>query len=449
MLSKEALYAFANVIKIGEKINDYDKLAEAYSMAAWLDPVFENALLKSLQALKYCEKTDSNRTKGMVYANLVRQYTQTGDLSHAIHYLNKLEKLPLEILSQGWVMYPLTKSIVLAGEGKWKESMDYFQQFLKSSEIHPRHGVQAYALANYAWILEVQGLPEQATKQSEKVQRLVEDSQGILNDFKVSVSLMAPSKVRTAQAFEIRLDIVNISRKIVRVVAIDDLIPLKSTAKVLTQHNFIEKNSVRMDKKEIGSFEDLPIKLSLTINEPGIYLLDPQVSLLNEKGEKKKCKSNRIEITVQSTIDQTGLEAISKSTETTFSPFNSINTNAQMTNNPTIVFVFREDTANKAFNFLVSAFIEDYMQRKLVAEKAGWRSLMEIIKNAKLPKSSMYGFENRKGRALVELEKRGFVDLRFFPGERGRGGKILRLRVCYDREAIKNHIVREITKKNK
>ncbi len=74
---------------------------------------------------------------------------------------------------------------------------------------------------------------------------------------------------------------------------------------------------------------------------------------------------------------------------------------------------------------------------------------MRIVNDGKLPKSSMYGFRGRKGRALIELESRGLVEARFFPGERGRGGKILKLRVAYEKEIIKRLIDNRImSKKN-
>ena len=44
------------------------------------------------------------------------------------------------------------------------------------------------------------------------------------------------------------------------------------------------------------------------------------------------------------------------------------------------------------------------------------------------------------GSALRELVHRGVVERRIFPGERGRGGKIVKVRIDYDREPVKKHV---------
>lgn len=71
---------------------------------------------------------------------------------------------------------------------------------------------------------------------------------------------------------------------------------------------------------------------------------------------------------------------------------------------------------------------------------------MEIVKHGKVSKSSVYGTKGRRGRALSELERRGLVETRVFLGERGRGGKILKTRISYDKETIKRHIDQRIMK---
>ena len=70
-------------------------------------------------------------------------------------------------------------------------------------------------------------------------------------------------------------------------------------------------------------------------------------------------------------------------------------------------------------------------------EKAGWRSLMDLTRGLKLPRSAVYMSGGRKGPALSELEKRGLVEARIFPEERGRGGEITRVRVAYENAIVK------------
>lgn len=73
---------------------------------------------------------------------------------------------------------------------------------------------------------------------------------------------------------------------------------------------------------------------------------------------------------------------------------------------------------------------------------------MEIVKRGKVPRSSVYGVGGRLGLAVSELERRGLVETRVFPGERGRGGRILKARIFYEKETIKRCIDKQIMKNN-
>ena len=96
--------------------------------------------------------------------------------------------------------------------------------------------------------------------------------------------------------------------------------------------------------------------------------------------------------------------------------------------------------AQKAFDFLIGAFVEDYMQRRLPVEVSGWRTLMDVVKHGRISRRMVYGNGGYHGRAISELERRGLVEIRIFPGERGRGGRILKLRVFYEKETIRRSI---------
>jgi hypothetical protein len=77
---------------------------------------------------------------------------------------------------------------------------------------------------------------------------------------------------------------------------------------------------------------------------------------------------------------------------------------------------------------------------RLPKERSGWRTLMDIVKQANVSRYSMYGSRSHRGFAMKELENLGVVDVRFFFGERGRGGKILKLRVSCEKDNIKRYI---------
>jgi hypothetical protein len=87
------------------------------------------------------------------------------------------------------------------------------------------------------------------------------------------------------------------------------------------------------------------------------------------------------------------------------------------------------------------------MREKLSLEKSGWRTLMDIVKYGDVPKSSVYSARGGMGSALSELAKRGLVEIRVFPGERGRGGRILKLRLSYEKEIVKRYVDKLVMKK--
>lgn len=103
-------------------------------------------------------------------------------------------------------------------------------------------------------------------------------------------------------------------------------------------------------------------------------------------------------------------------------------------------FEFHSTTESSVFDYLADAFLHDYMTKGLHADKSGWRSLVEVAHGAKVPKSSLYGDRDRPGYAINSLLKRGVAQKRLFPGERGRGGTISRLRILYERGPVKEYV---------
>ena len=111
-------------------------------------------------------------------------------------------------------------------------------------------------------------------------------------------------------------------------------------------------------------------------------------------------------------------------------------------------FRFDTERSRQVFQALVREFLIDYMSKKLYVEKAGWRTLTQIVQETKIPRSALYGPRGRIGPVLAELERRGLVESRIFPKERGRGGSVKRVRVAYD-NAIVRRIVEQAALENK
>jgi hypothetical protein len=105
---------------------------------------------------------------------------------------------------------------------------------------------------------------------------------------------------------------------------------------------------------------------------------------------------------------------------------------------------FKSETASLVFNSLVDFFIEDYMVKRYVAEKSGWRTLPEVAQKAHVSTSGLYGKTSTLGPSLREPLRRGLIETRFFQGERGRGGEVMRLRIAYEKDPIRELVSRRI-----
>ena len=92
------------------------------------------------------------------------------------------------------------------------------------------------------------------------------------------------------------------------------------------------------------------------------------------------------------------------------------------------------------FDFLVDAFIEDYMRKRLYIEQSGWRSLVQIANACRIPLGTLYGRSGRYGPTISPLIAKGLIELRTFTGHRGRGGSAIKVRIAYDREPTKRYV---------
>ncbi len=228
----------------------------------------------------------------------------------------------------------------------------------------------------------------------------------------IEAQLSAFDEATVEEEVEVRLDLVNVAKESGLLVRVDDLIPPSFKVTSPPPQYSIEDGSIDMKGKKIDPLKVETIKLSLRATEPGVFNLSPQVIYIDELGKFRTSKVEPVPVTVH----------------------------------PKIAFEFKTKAAKNAFDYLIRSFVEDYMRQRMSLEKSGWRTSMEIVKHGKVSKSSVYGTKGRRGRALSELERRGLVETRVFLGERGRGGKILKMRISYDKETIKRHIDQRIMK---
>lgn len=106
------------------------------------------------------------------------------------------------------------------------------------------------------------------------------------------------------------------------------------------------------------------------------------------------------------------------------------------------VFDFENKMAERVFDCLLKSFVDDHFVRKYPEESSGWRSAVEIAKDIGVRSTILY---SRKSSATIgELVRKGFVQRKVVSGQRGRGGKVTRLRVAYDRGFVKEYIERYV-----
>lgn len=102
-------------------------------------------------------------------------------------------------------------------------------------------------------------------------------------------------------------------------------------------------------------------------------------------------------------------------------------------------------TTSPIADFLFRCFADDYLAKRLSRDSSGWRSLMEVVHGLKGPRSLIYGdprYGHTFSKHLESLVAKKIVEHRIFPGERGRGGKIIRIRACLDNDVVRRLVQR-------
>jgi len=228
----------------------------------------------------------------------------------------------------------------------------------------------------------------------------------------IQAHLSVPKDVGVEEAVEIQLDLVNVAKNFGLLVRIDNLAPKGFKVTEGPPGYAMEDGSLDMGGKRFEPLKVETIKILARATDVGIFDLSPEVVYVDEAGQFRTCRPEGVRVRVH----------------------------------PILAFRFRTKAAQTVFDYMTKAFVEDYMRRRLPLEKSGWRSRMQIVKNANISKSSVYGARGRQGPAMSELERRGLIETRFFLGERGRGGKIIKTRISYEKETVKRHVDKQVMK---
>jgi tetratricopeptide (TPR) repeat protein len=416
---------YFEILKIGRRIGDFENMAKAaYALGRRFqdEEKFEESKNYLLQALEFTRKTDSRGLESRVCAALTDLYAKLGDLEQSEYYFHSLKKIPEHILkhpmNQFWIL--LAKSVLLASKKQWKNASKNFEEMRKMLKTRFYNHVM-YELCwriNYAWALRNQGYETEAKIQEEEYHKLLTKIQERFSNVKLQANILMKKKATLGEELEIKLDMINASTKPMSVVKVKKIISAENFKVTALPSNWlIKKGNLERKLMEIGAFQVELISFKVQASKTGVFNLSPEVIYIDSEGQTRTCQVKPITITVHPKLSITKEEA---------PPISKIK--------------FNSEVAQKAFDYLVKAFLDDNFQGRLPKERCGWRTLNQIVKEAKISQYSMYKSKGRTGLALNELEKQKLIEIRIFFGERGRGGKIKKVRVLNDKENVRRHI---------
>lgn len=204
----------------------------------------------------------------------------------------------------------------------------------------------------------------------------------------------------------------------------------------------ISVNGFRVVSRLIVRLNDLIIQkkgILLTPVAPGC-LSERQLALLIAH-----CPSlQRLETKgIQNTITSLTLEPMTVQSQLRITPQLHTETPAP---EPEHTLLFESDDSAKVFSFLAKAFLQDYAIDRAFFEVAGWRTTLEIAEGAGLSARNLYGRGGEPSPTIAELMRRGLAEARWFPGQRGRGGTVKKLRVNYGNPFVKEVVDRQAFK---
>jgi tetratricopeptide (TPR) repeat protein len=427
-LYREALDCYKKAIHAGEIIGDYNKIAWAHMYSGvLLESIgdFKAAIAETSIAKELSEKTDAFYIQSMAYANLTIQYSRIDDLTNAQECFEKFMKFFPEISKTGSKVAKAagvrTKAVFLAAQNHFGEAYALFEECLElhKSTLYPVL-YETIARTEYAWALAKEGCLVDAKFQTEIVKKLYEELDQGLEQCVVQVELWAPKKIAVGDEFDFRLEVINSTKRAIVITGVDNLFPPEFKATSLSDNLKFTESAVEINPRKLEPFRVEQIKLSVKGTTTGLFNLNPKVTYVDWKGKNRVCMPKPTKMLVKSVSVGVGQEEIALGHEAEFE--------------------FKTEGASLAFRFLIGAFVEDYMQRRLPVEVSGWRTLMDVVKHGGVSRRMVYGDGGYHGRAVSELERRGLVEMRVFPGERGRGGRILKLRVFYEKETVRKRI---------
>ncbi len=439
-MNQKAMEIFNEAKNIFEKIGDFSMLAEAYATyAVVLEDAgdLNGALNHSLIALDYCKKTDSTWALSMTLASLARIYSKLGNITQAQEYFERLQKFPPQSLLNAMVRKTSTEILYYAGRNQFELANKSLNTYLEQHKKTLDSLLNARFKADIAWSLTKQGRLSEAAVQRSAAVAAMQLARAPFENLTIKSNLLVPTEVIGNTPVNLRITVINNSNLSANLLTIENLNSYFKLIDPSSQYNFSEK-SLNLEGQKILPFNVKIYQLKIQFQKAGCITLSPRIVLSDCSGHKHIIVPNEVTVKVEGAPKNEDRTDSSRSVATASiekveGQVEPVAAKQQL--------IFEANHSKKAFDYLVESFSKDYMRKKLTLEKAGWRSLVEIVKNGNVPVRSVYGDgPKRLGSAISELERRGLIEVRVFVGERGRGGNIFKTRVAYDREPIKRLI---------
>ena len=195
---------------------------------------------------------------------------------------------------------------------------------------------------------------------------------------------------------ELEIRVTNIGKNAIRLVRIDDAAPENARLVSAPITCTIHGRSLRMGHRKVGPLKTEIVRFGLRMASPGIMTLRPKFVFNDDGGAQK---------------------------ERILEP--------------------RTLVVSRIMEFLSREFERDYTTKRLPQDRCGWRTLMEIVHALRIPRSNVYGearYGQLFGRKLEPLVKSSLVEFRRFPGERGRGGEVTKVRIFQAENKAREHV---------
>ncbi len=226
----------------------------------------------------------------------------------------------------------------------------------------------------------------------------------------------SPTSLRLGESMSLKIELANAGANTAQLVRVERMVPEGFDLVKKPKELNLEQIQLILKGRRLEPSKTEEVSLTLKPNVLGALALRPRIFYLDESGRSRVHEPEPIEILVQDHGNVSQITSIASDDVIGRSPI---------------------------IKFLVDAFVGDYMRRRVDIEHAGWRGLLDIVRSLRIPRSQVYGdarYKHTFGKPLERLVKSGMVEFRVFPGERGRGGNIIRIRVSYEKEPVKRFV---------